>query len=55
MAGIIVEHIISPILVGGNLTVEKCLSIIGEEVVSVLTNLYSRAIDPSLPSVNLWF
>lgn len=54
-AGIIGDHIIGPIFIDGNLTAEKYLNMLRNEVIPALANLYPNAIDPSLPNGNVWF
>lgn len=46
-------HLVGPIIYG-NLITEEYVSMIWEEVVCALANLYSKAIDPSLPNLNVW-
>lgn len=38
----------------GKLAVEKYLSMIRDELVTALVNLYSNPVDPILPNVNVW-
>lgn len=49
-AEVIGVQICCPILIDGNLTARNKLSMIREEVVLVLANLFPNVIDPSLPN-----